>query len=43
MKLYYYSKQLKQEGNEARVDIERKIKSPEIELRKYRISRDGDC
>ena len=43
MKLRYYSKQLKQEGDEERVDIERKIKSPEIELRKYRISRDGDC
>ena len=43
MKLYYYSKQIEQEGNEARVDIERKIKSPDIELRKYRISRDGDC
>ena len=33
MKLYYYSKQLKQESDEARVDIERKIKSPEIELK----------
>lgn len=33
MKLYYYPKQLKQESDEARVDMERKIKSPEIELK----------
>lgn len=33
MRLYYYSKQLKQDGGEASVDIERRIKSPETDLR----------